>query len=681
MRKLQLFTVTLFLLFIISCSQQLQIAPLPPEEPGNEDSPGGSKSFNFNFSMTEEISVDISVARLPSHALAGTKIEIFSHDNGITGHLLSGGFFDKKGKFTTTLVIPTYVKEVHILLHRIGFDNEAIVPIKNRQLKHTFNTKNSKYKKESSISLNNTLSTRNSSTSGSYNYLGSWDSNGVPLYLEPAGDTISLSLLADINSSLPERQPVPQYNPQYLESDIDTNTIIIDTAQVWVTFVHEGAGFKNTLGFYTYPTGSPPPSISDSDITIIFPNVSYSGSGGGLSSGDKVYLGSFEAGTTIGWVLIANGWNGSTVSSSSYKLYSDDDYNPENNPNLRRHNVLLNDSGRELLLLAFEDLKRDRKGCDNDFNDAIFYVTANPPESVKTDSLEELKEAADSDMDGIADDYDQYPSDPERAFDNYYPAVGSYATLAFEDLWPRQGDYDFNDLILDYRIKEVQNAFNETVKIELTYIIKAAGAGYRNGFGIQLEASPTLIQEVSGIDINKNYIELDSRGQESGQSKATIICSDDIFMTMGVWETIVNTRTDKGYISPKTVNISVTFTRPLKAEELGSAPYNHFLIINGDRGRELHEMDKTPTDKLNNGYLNSYEDRSSKSKGRYYQTTDKNPWVLNFPDQFDYPKEQISVKAAYNRFQQWAESEGALYPDWYLELPGYKNSNLLYSKN
>jgi len=53
----------------------------------------------------------------------------------------------------------------------------------------------------------------------------------------------------------------------------------------------------------------------------------------------------------------------------------------------------------------------------------------------------------DSDGDGIQDADDDFPNDPARAFINFFPAAG-YGSLAFEDLWPGKGDYDFNDLVV-----------------------------------------------------------------------------------------------------------------------------------------------------------------------------------------------------------------------------------------
>ncbi|WP_405567323.1 DUF4114 domain-containing protein [Polaribacter sp. Asnod6-C07] len=227
-----------------------------------------------------------------------------------------------------------------------------------------------------------------------YSYLGEYSNIGVPLYLESERDVVSNETLEMINKSLPENYPVPDYNPQYITAGYDTDIKLNEKADVWVTFVSEGAGFKNTLGFYTYDLDSPlTESPALQDITIIFPNASALHSGGGLQVGDKVKIGNFEAGTGIGWVLIANGWSQTTeaVGWGNWRLYSNPDFNPENNEELRNHNVLLADPDNERVILGFEDLRRDY-GSDDDFNDAIFYVTASPYTAIITDNLTEVTE-------------------------------------------------------------------------------------------------------------------------------------------------------------------------------------------------------------------------------------------------------------------------------------------------
>ena len=133
--------------------------------------------------------------------------------------------------------------------------------------------------------------------------LGGWNAAGVPSYLLPVNDNISSSFLLDITSSLPEgANPLPVSHPEYLQTNRPTTLTVKEKADVWVTFIHEGAGYKNTLGFYTFDAQNPPTTTEKvTNPTIIFPNVSYAGSGGGLVSGNKVKIGTFDAGTSIGF--------------------------------------------------------------------------------------------------------------------------------------------------------------------------------------------------------------------------------------------------------------------------------------------------------------------------------------------------------------------------------------------
>ncbi len=223
-----------------------------------------------------------------------------------------------------------------------------------------------------------------------YSYLGSWNSSGVPNYLELTDDDIDLQLLEDINLSLPERKPVPTYHPEYLTDVNDLDILLSEDADVFVTFVHEGAGWKNSLAFYTYDQNDPPETVGEiGTLTLVFPNFSYQGGGGGMHSGNKVLLGSFTAGTGIGFALITRGWNGGsqTVQNNYYTVYSNPDFNPESSPSLRQHAVTLSDASREQILIGFEDINREWGGCDNDFNDAIFYVSSTPFSAIDIENM------------------------------------------------------------------------------------------------------------------------------------------------------------------------------------------------------------------------------------------------------------------------------------------------------
>jgi hypothetical protein len=277
----------------------------------------------------------------------------------------------------------------------------------------------------------------------SYKYLGAYSANGTPKYLETPSDNVSIQTLEMISNSLPESYPVPDYNPQYISSGYDTDIKLTKDADVWVTFVAEGAGYRNVLGYYTYNLENPNiTKPTEDEITIIFPNVSALGSGGGLKVGDKVKIGTFKAGTGIGWVLLANAWSSSAqkVGSGLWQLFSNPDFNPENNESLRYHNVLLADPENERIILGFEDIRRDNRGCDNDFNDAIFYVTANPYEAIKTSNYADITES----------------NNVTSAYDGGLESNGSLADLIAKRNFDREKSGNQN-----YK-KQFQNVFNKT---------------------------------------------------------------------------------------------------------------------------------------------------------------------------------------------------------------------------
>lgn len=264
---------------------------------------------------------------------------------------------------------------------------------------------------------------------------------------------------------------------------------------------------------------------------------------------------------------------------------------------------------------------------------------------------------------------------------NLYPATGP-GTLAFEDLWPGKGDYDFNDLVLDYQF-EIQGDFtNHVVSLVGTFTIKAFGAALENGFGFQLPATVDQTKlSVNGSRLTEGFIQLNSRGLEKGQDKATIIVFDNTFTQMqhpgiGIG---VNTDPDAPYVEPVTIVISMNFepgTTTLNDLNIGN--FNPFLIVNKVRGHEIHLPNYLPTVKADPSFFGKWEDASRPQQGKYYVTANNLPWGINLYQSFDYPKEKRDITQAYHKFVPWAVSGGIQFPDWYRNLPGYRNEQLIY---
>ena len=513
--------------------------------------------------------------------------------------------------------------------------------------------------------------------------LGTWDSQGVPKYLV-ASDPIESQFYQDINASLPESSPLTKSHPEYLTNAAPTTIILKERCDVWITFVHEGAGWQNTLGFYTFDPANPPKGSSDVKTpTIIFPNVSFSGSGGGLVSGNKVKIGTFDAGIGIGFFLIANAFdnNKGQVGSGYYAHFSHNNLNTESPESLRRHVVVLDDPKSNRFLLAFEDVSRENKpiNCDNDFNDVIFYATSNPVTAIDPGGIPKMDTAKDTDGDGVDDNKDEYPNDPKRAFNNYTPAQNSFGTLAYEDLWPGLGDYDFNDLVLNYNVQEIQNAASQVTELRMKVVVRAIGASFKNGWGFELPVSPSAIKSVTGNRINGKYISVAANKAESSSAKALVIGFDNAFDCIKRNSPeFINTVPGQTQSIGDTLTITVVFNNPISIPQ--TAPYNPFLIVNQERGREIHLSNYLPTEKADVKLLGSGHDRSRPSNGTYYKNENGLPWAMNFPVNFNYPIEKVPIIKSYMQFQNWAESGGTKYLDWYLDKTGYRNATNVFVK-
>jgi hypothetical protein len=210
--------------------------------------------------------------------------------------------------------------------------------------------------------------------------MGSWNDAGVPAYLEKKPDVIPAKLLSAINNSLPEGEDVSKHHPEFLAPVANADLVITKRDDVFVTFIQSGTDYSNTIGYYTYPTNNPPVTAAAiTDIRCIFPNASAGGNCSQLKPGDKVKLGTFGPGTSIGFVLLSNAYNctSKAVNIGGLKFYSTTVCNPEADPGLKQHAVSLPISSNSFGI-GFEDRDRGDAGCDNDFNDVIICVSHNP---------------------------------------------------------------------------------------------------------------------------------------------------------------------------------------------------------------------------------------------------------------------------------------------------------------
>ncbi len=667
-----------------SCEKKLDQTDNNQEiiDPGDITMASLEASQTFDWENTQDAQVVIYTKDNAGNPVPDVKVSVKTGFEEDGGQFIISGQTNESGVLELDYNFEADVEELVLSTDYLGFVPEVLVPISNGQLNFTFGGEREAFLAQDfgeapfKQSVENALKSE-LNTNITINYLGSYNNIGVPNYLEPEGDYLSPEFLSDINDALPELS-VPVYHPEYLMGVNEHNLVILDEADVWVTFVSEGAGYRNVLAFYTYDRDFPPQSADDiTECTVIFPNASFAGSGGGLYSGDKVKIGTFPENTVVGWVLLRNGWRQTSqqVEEGLGLVYSNWEANPEPNDDHKQHCILLYDADRELFVIGFEDLIRP--GGDNDFNDAVFYATANPIENVEMENVQPAyPDPIDTDGDGIYDGFDDYPEDPNLAFNNYYASSGLYGTLAFEDLWPSKGDYDFNDLVVDYNFNRISNADNMVVTLQGKFVVRAIGASFRNGFGFTIEGvDPSVIESVTGTEYTESYIQTNNNGTEAGQSDATIIVFDN------AWKHGAgNTKQGELFIVPDTITVSINLVTPVGADDFGVAPFNPFIIVNKERGKEVHLANHPPSDLADESYFGQAFDDTQPSIGKYYKTEENLPWAVNFPSKFQYPVETVSIDLGHLKFVPWVLSEGVDYKNWYKDEAGFRNASNIYQE-
>ena len=284
-------------------------------------------------------------------------------------------------------------------------------------------------------------------------------------------------------------------------------------------------------------------------------------------------------------------------------IFTNPSWNPQSNPDNRLHNVLLWDDETQSLILGFEDILRPYG--DEDFNDVLFQVKAVPPSSDEYAEFNPEDENDDSDGDNVPDILDDFPDDGTRAYITSY-----FGTHVFEDLWPSKGDYDFNDVVIYYDIKQISNASSQLMAIIPEYHLQASGASYKDGFAVQFPF------DGSGLTFTS------MKGNPSpivGLQKYVVKVFDsthEVFGTNGMF----NTENDKPYISPdnKEIQFKIVFDSPVESSnfEFG-VPYNPFIFVESlnypdleQEEIEVHFADMAPTEMVADSLFRTKHDDS-----------------------------------------------------------------------
>ncbi|MBX3720200.1 MAG: LruC domain-containing protein [Turneriella sp.] len=285
---------------------------------------------------------------------------------------------------------------------------------------------------------------------------------------------------------------------------------------------------------------------------------------------------------------------------------------------------------------------------------------------VQSNESVNLPVLTDSDGDGIADVYDAFPNDAQRAFQVDVPVV-RFLTVAFEDNFPGVGDADFNDFVARYYVSRTTNADGKIV--ELTGIAEAVAraAGYDHRFGILINFAG------AGAQVSIRYN--DYNGNQTSNSTYHTTDSANLILFNSTKQAFTRLNggsgVDNGYNScqPPVVttncqprsnghstNFTVTFDAPIDATAVDDAPFDPYIYVH-NTGYDVHLLGKPPLVGTNNPAVTwpqGFRDATGWPRG------------LLVPMDWANPIEGTFIETAYPRFNAWRTSFGTTDTDWYL---------------
>lgn len=561
-------------------------------------------------------------------------------------------------QYTGSINLPTAMDKVYLYSENLGLPQCVELEVGKNGIK--FNLEEYIEELQSSdaqptaLLAKNVLSAR-AGEDNPYNIqtsLGKWDSGeyvkkGIPDYLLLEGKGYPISgntpdgLLERIHHTLKNAD-----NSSYAKSSDIVNIKVVKDASINLIFLDGKGEYHNAMGYYYYDSGKELTAEEFKALPkyIAFPNCTeYSRAGGALWRGNRIklmYYGkdgkntgseTFPQGTTIGWFLLADGFE-------NYNYTTIINYNPEKgtwfsnnefNANQTKSCISIYDKKSETTVLGFED------SGDQDYKDLLFYVESTPSEAIYDPNKPTIDDPEIENPPIISD-----------------PVEG---TLAFEDLWPNRGDYDMNDVVITYQRSYTVDDKGNIIGLKDIYTPVHKGGQIKSGFGYQIGIPVTSVSKV-------NIENGSSNNMEAGQKNATFILFDDMEQAVK--------------------NGAITVTLDIKGLTLEDMQkdlhfYNPFIRVSPNKDgknpiQEVHLTNYPPTDLADPTYFGRYNDRSSVNEdgepiGPYYYVSDDDyPFAIDLPI-MDYtvPTEAMKIDKFYPKFGNWVTTKGQEDVDWY----------------
>ena len=572
----------------------------------------GAEINTSNFSTIQKVQVEIdysnSESRVPFSIYDGNPLIEGENTTILKENVqaLDGAWTDEQGKFTATVELPAYVSNVYIV-STSPFARQAIPgKIVNGVLKVSDTdeqlTTRASYRESTRFDRNRFNNLGWNTNLGSFD-----DRSGVIDYAYKGNDpklTLSKSEMNELRTTVSKVLNTLGSCPEEYRTQADLYVEEDETAVV-LTALRGWTCWNSSLGYYYYRYDQAPASLKDVKVYAVFPNTqmiwnngSLQASPQGIKEGTAVQLKYFDdpeypkgknfpKGYYIGFILACNAWNTYFTGFNSYTLTegfyasSTKGFSTKVNSGIDVRTAMFKDKNSNIAI-AFEDFMDDQN-----FTDVVFSLKANPEITNVPPVDEDLN-----------------------------TTIEKTGVYAFEDEWPKAGDYDMNDVLVQYTYQKVFNIFNEILSESFTFkTLYNKSTVFTNGLGFILsnEGNAQSIEYFIRKENEKDFTVASGADKFTRESNANIL-TDNVKTNPNAEYKVTFKYGDKNSNKKQETSIDAFIYRPSKE---------------GNR-LEVHCPMKKPTSKVDTSLFGQYEDCSKPNEGIYYVSNQENIYPFAF---------------------------------------------------
>jgi LruC domain-containing protein len=239
----------------------------------------------------------------------------------------------------------------------------------------------------------------------------------------------------------------------------------------------------------------------------------------------------------------------------------------------------------------------------------------------------------------------------------YYPSQSEFYLAAYEDLFPIRGDYDFNDLVVGYRVYVNLDQDGMMTSIGGEGYLVARGADYNHDWHLRIP----LPASASGSGQLSVFLP-DSQTPDTQTAISVNSGKLDVLAFESVrtrWadgsNKFVNTPSDQSLIHGHRFSFEVMLDAVLDLAQLGEPPFDPYLYVYNTE-YEIHLADFPPV--LPYSRNNQDGETSFRDANGY-------PFAMILPEDWRIPVEEVDLGAAYPQFLNFVTSGGNSNVDWY----------------